>query len=555
MWATGFAVVGAAIAVVIAWGPLEGIAHVQDEIVYELQARHLAEGRLWEPERTPRAAHHFEFVINADGRRYGIFPVGWPLVLALGTLFGAPLLVNPILHAVTVLVGASLARRVAGVSVGAVAAPLLAVNPGLLLQAASRMSHTLSALLTLSAFALALGAPSRKRGVALGTLLGWLLLTRPLDALVASALVALTIGLAHRTALREAKPFVFALVPLAAFALVLGAYNTALEGHPLTFPQTSWFARGEPPALGDGQRYDATCNRLGFGPGHGCRWVAGTLDHTLARGLSFVWENWRLTPDLWFGGRVPALFVLPALVTPRGRKLALLALGTWLALSLSYSLYWYHGAAYGPRFHHSAAPLAVLAFAAGAARTASLLRLPFVVGLALTLPLGHVTAESARELRGYWGVDGRVHALVDAWDRGPALVAVAYGPHPWVPAYLPKTSAPDTAFDAVLRRGMWIETRSPALEFAEYQPALHDELLRRAAGRPAYLLVLHDHPGRDYLVPFARLAKPEGQRRDLPLPQPLPYYREPLEGAEPIAHYYARRSSPRASAHSPSFSR
>ena len=73
-----WAAVGVSIASAISLFALDGIPHVQDEVAYQLQARLLTELRLWELERLPRAAYPFEFVINEAGRRYGIFPNGWP---------------------------------------------------------------------------------------------------------------------------------------------------------------------------------------------------------------------------------------------------------------------------------------------------------------------------------------------------------------------------------------------------------------------------------------------------------------------------------------------
>ncbi|MBW2295910.1 MAG: hypothetical protein JRG94_27025 [Deltaproteobacteria bacterium] len=178
--------VGAGIACAISLFVLDGIPHVQDEVVYQLQARLLTELRLWEVERLPRAAYPFEFVINEAGRRYGIFPNGWPAVLALGTAVGAPWLVNPLLHGLTVFLGARFSARLIGPRGGLFAAPLLALNPGLLLLASSRMSHTLCALLAVIALTCTQKA-TRAGALGLGFALAGLILTRPLDGLIATS--------------------------------------------------------------------------------------------------------------------------------------------------------------------------------------------------------------------------------------------------------------------------------------------------------------------------------------------------------------------------------
>lgn len=512
-WILAWVALGVVLASWLALVPLQGIAHVQDEIVYELQARVLGEGRLWEPARLPRAAHVFPFVTNEapsaafpDGRRFGIFPNGWPLVLAPGVLLGLPWLVNPLLHGALVAAGAALAGLLGGRRSAWLAAPLLALSPGLLLQAGSRMSHPLCALLAVVATLLLVRGPSRARALGLGAALGLLLLTRPLDAVAVGAvlgLAALVRGEAR--AWSPAVPVVGAAV-----GLVL-AQNLLYTGDLGTFAQHAWFAAGEPPFPSDQARFEAGCNALGFGPEHGCSPTFGSLGHTPAKALAGMARNLSLAATLWAGSPVLLLFALAA-----PRRLLALALGVWLAVAAAYGLYWYAGPCLGGRFHHAAAGLLVVATAAGIASATRRMGLPAVAGL-LALPVaGWRLSQALPELSGYWGVDGRLAELEAGWTDDPALVFVAYGP-PWSQrAELPQTVGGPLTYSANQRRGMWIERREGPLVYAELQPALVEATAAGWPDRKRYLLVLTGSAETDLLQPLPPVT--EAQVDDLALP-------------------------------------
>ncbi len=517
-------------------GPLEGVPHVQDEVVYDFQARLLSQGRLWESERAPRAAHHYEFVINADGKRFGVFPNGWPAVLALGKLVRGDFLVAPLLLAGCVLMGSRLALHIGGRRAAFLAAPLLALCPALVLQGASRLSHTLcSALVLAITFVIFTQEPSRRSSLVVGAALGWLILTRPLDAVVVS--IVFGVVLLRRGVLRE---FSFALFPVGLALVLFGVQNALLTGDPLLFPQTLWFGRNEPATVGAGWRYTAECNQLGFGPGHGCFPIKGEVDHSLRRAADFSALNLQLVGRLWFGFWPLGLFAFVPLLHASLRGFAAVALSVWLALLVGYSTYWYHGACFGPRFYHSACALSIVCLALGLAELTRRLRAPALIGLIPLFAYLERFNQLLPELRGYWGVDGRLQGIEQRWDRGPALFLVAYGggrARVW--HSLPNTAEGMLPYVATLRRGMWVERSTKAIRFAEYQPALQEELVRRAEGRRVYLLVMHDSRREDYIVPLEKLPPPGEQVSTLKVPQELPFYSEPFEGREPVQAYYA----------------
>jgi len=126
----------------------------------------------------------YPFWVSAPAS-YAPFPPGWPALLALGELLGAPWLVNPILGAAVPVLVWAIARHWADEAVARLAVVVAALSPAVWIMAASRMSHT-SALVALGAVALvAMRRPAGIRYWALGGLAAaYVVLARPLDALL-----------------------------------------------------------------------------------------------------------------------------------------------------------------------------------------------------------------------------------------------------------------------------------------------------------------------------------------------------------------------------------
>lgn len=524
-WIGAWALLGVVLACWLHLVPYQGIPHVQDEVVYQLQARILSEGRLWEEARLPRAAFVYDFVWNEapsqafpDGRRFGIFPNGWPLVLALGTLVGLPWLVAPLLHGLTVLVGALVGGRCGGARTAWLAAPLLALSPGLLLQAQSRLSHTLCALLTIAALALAERAPSRPVASALGGVLALLLLTRPVDALAVGGVLGLWVLLRARSDLRALLSWWPTVLGVGLGVALFLAQNKLYTGSATVFPQDAWFARGEPPFPSPGFRYEPGCNALGFGDQHGCAPSLGSLGHSPAKAWFGIEHNAALGLRLWLGS-LPVAFLGAAAVLDRGgRRLLGLTLGIWAALAGGYALYWYVGTCLGPRFHHAVAPVLILAVAHGLARLSARLRLPAAAGL-LLLPLMLLRLSRALpELPGYWGVDDRLEALEASWKHGPALILVAYGEPYRLRLALPETIGDQLTYSAIQRRGAWLERRGGELVYAELQPQLVEATRARWPELPTYVLVMRGDPDQDEILPLSALGVLPEQVQELALP-------------------------------------
>jgi hypothetical protein len=164
---------------------------------------------------------------------------------------------------------------------------------------------------------------------------------------------------------------------------------------------------------------------------------------------------------------------------------------------------------------------------------------PAALGLVVVLGFLERLPPVVSELRGYWGVDDRLQHLEQRWDKGPALMLVEYGGgRPYIWRTLPQTSEPFVNYVVTLRRGMWFDRRGPLLTFAEYQPQLVDELVRRWPDRPAYLMVLHEHRNLDYIVPLGEIPREAQQVLHLPVPQGVPFTFDPVPGGVSLRSYY-----------------
>ncbi|HEY4122145.1 MAG TPA: hypothetical protein VGM56_29965, partial [Byssovorax sp.] len=191
---------------------LRGGPRIVDATSYLLEARALAEGHLTFALGEPAASTIGRFLVRPTGdaaHAAVIFPPGYPALLALGVLVGAPLAVGPALAAALVVATYALARRVEGGADDAcarVAAMLSVACAALRYHTADTMSHGLAAACFTGALGAAFAstdalAAADRRGASLyalaaGACAGWLVATRPVSGLALAA--ALTFSVATR---------------------------------------------------------------------------------------------------------------------------------------------------------------------------------------------------------------------------------------------------------------------------------------------------------------------------------------------------------------------
>ncbi len=411
-WLAALGALSGALSLWLAVDALGGVPHVSDEQAYLLQARIFAEGERVAP--ALRGLHSLLVYVRLAPEHYGVFPIGWPLVLSLGVLAGVPAAVNPVLSALVPLAGWHAFSRELGGRVALLAAAVLALSPGLVTLGGSWMSHTLTLLCTLGFMALA-----PRRPFFASASLGLLLLTRPFDfAVVGAPALAWHLWCA-RSAPRGALPLLAG--PLLALG-VTAADNHARTGDLFTFPVSHYHETPDE----TGARLPPGCNQLGFGADRGC---FGERGYTPARALTQL--GWQLDVFdrlfLGFRGSSALVGIGALLLLRRGRWELLWPLA---AVPLAYALYWYSGIVYGARFwtlvYVGAAPAAALVLHACAGelerRGLNLPWLPVVVLLAGLTMLPALHAELSDR---YMCVDpGRMRALADA-DLGPGPVVLA----------------------------------------------------------------------------------------------------------------------------------
>jgi hypothetical protein len=358
------------------------LPHVEDEVAFVFQAQTLAGGEIVaEPPAQPEF-FRVPFVIVRDDMWFGKYPPGYPLVLAVGVLAGAPWLVNPILAGVAVLLVFTIGRRLYDASTGLVAAALLAISPFLMLQAGSQMSHVAAlvwTLLALLAFEAVVRRGAAWPAVGSGAALGMLALTRSLTA----AGIGLPLGIWLLTRIihdrRNLRPAVYVVAGALPFVAALLAYNQLTTGSPFRTGYELWWS----------------WDRIGFGEG-----VSRDGNYTLYE----AWDNMKSNAgdlSMYLYGWPLRLSPLPAIAAaalairrtvgwwrdPLRRPFRrdrwtnhwdLLLAGTVVSLIGVHIVYWTDGQMYGPRYYFEIiGPLALLsarAFVALAAYLANRLR-------------------------------------------------------------------------------------------------------------------------------------------------------------------------------------
>ena len=433
---------------------LERIPHVQDSVTYLFQAQTLARGKLWAPAPPLPEFFEQEFLLVRDGRWFGKYPPGFPAVLALGVLAGAPWLVNPLLATLTVPLLYTLGRLLYNHTTGLLAALLSLASPFFLFMSGSHMSHPAELFwitLFMSSWLLALRHHNTRQANAYGALaglaLGLTFLTRQLTTVALGLpFLALTLLPAIATAMRtRTTNLLQALVPYlrpalitaaisACFLILLLAYQSALTGDPFTDPRLLFWdydRLGFGQEFGEGQNaYRLALTEQGLAqiwfhdPGQPPR------GHTPARGIFNLERNWEaLQTHLfgWFPMFTTAFIWLLILLRRPTRSDRLLLYSAALLIS-AHLFYWASGISYGPRYFYAALPALLLLSARGLHLLAQHTGRPATAILLLTL-LGGALLLSAPtyidQYRGYNFVDRHKLTLVEQANiQQPALIFV-----------------------------------------------------------------------------------------------------------------------------------
>ncbi|HEX6246080.1 MAG TPA: hypothetical protein VFZ61_34385, partial [Polyangiales bacterium] len=243
-----------------AWGTLaafcvsrwitHGAWFTDDEQAYLFQMKCYLDGRLTIPALQPEATFHHPFVVVGkvvDGTEWwaGTYPVMQPVMMALSSLLGSPLLSQWLCVGAIAYHSGRLTETMTGERrLGVCAAWLCSTSPMLVGLGATYHTSVLACLLSLLSVRACIGAsatPSLARGALTGALAGATFLTRGLEG----ALIVVVTGLVLLWNLRATRRAL--LVTLAGFALagaVAGAIylyvNYATTGNPLETTYDIW---------------------------------------------------------------------------------------------------------------------------------------------------------------------------------------------------------------------------------------------------------------------------------------------------------------------------
>lgn len=317
------------------------MAHLEDEMAYVWQAQVIARGQLTTPIPPEPKSFLVPFVVDYNGHRFGKYPLGWPVVLALGVFFDLRSWVNPLLAGLGVWLTYRLGQRLLGGVVGVLAAGLTITSPFFLVNSGSLLSHPLGLVLS-TGFALAwLDAfgdrhtpPRWLPTLTAAACLAGLALTRPLTAVA----VGLPFGLHGLYLLaRGSWPVRRGVLVVGLIALALGAlhflWQYAVTGDPTLNPYTLWW------------EYDS----IGFRPGVGRDEEGHTLHQALINTRHSLKGGF---PDLFGWGAFSWIFLPIGLLAILRNGKALLAASVFPCLVVVYLVYWIGSSLFGPRYYY-----------------------------------------------------------------------------------------------------------------------------------------------------------------------------------------------------------
>jgi hypothetical protein len=336
---------------------LEGLTHIPDGVSYLLFARWLANGQLGAA--LPAAAQYFDLPGSfVQGNQvHSVFPMGWPLLLALGLKMGLPpAVMTPLCGWLCLVALLALAQQVHGWTEALVATTLLAISPLFLLLSASYMAHVACGLFLLVGVGLIVRSRRHPRALVLqlgvaGASLGLAFSVRPGTAAAFAPGLGLYLLLTLREAPAAQRPaWLRALLAFVVTGL-LGAM-IALLGNWLLVGEWSFSVY-----TGYGQNALSLANvNVGLG------YVDAELAYLTSQLFGWGWP-------LWWGGSILALsfaFALVPFVMGSSTREDTLCAGLFLSLVGVYAFQTTHGLhGFGARYLFEGTPLICLLSARG----------------------------------------------------------------------------------------------------------------------------------------------------------------------------------------------
>jgi hypothetical protein len=317
-----------------------------------------------------------EYIRPIDGYGWALTQPGWAAMLAPFDAAGLRGVANPLYTALAVLLLAWVIHRWMGTGAAVIGVLLAVTSPWLLVSAGSLMSHTPGMLAVVATLACAVRAcrQSSPEWAALsGLMLGIGFTIRPHIAVIWGGVLA---AVAARWLWAGHRRVAVAWLVGAAVPFVLWMFfNATVTGRPLYNTLDACFDQIHPDAgsigFGEvkGQPFRFVANEMANAHGMDAQ-PGGGGPHRFARGHSPLKGLFDMGDQIQAGSRfalgwgvfsfAPALVLL---AIPRASRLAgvsrKLVVGASIAVLMSFvihSAYWYHGIAFGPRFHVEVIP-------------------------------------------------------------------------------------------------------------------------------------------------------------------------------------------------------
>lgn len=399
----------------------ESLPHIEDEMAFVWQARLIARGSLTISSPKPNPDSFLvPFVVDYQGKRFGKYPIGWPVVLAAGELTQSRHLVNPLLTSAAIWLVYRLGKKLFGEPTALLAAFLGAISPFVIMNGSSLLSHPWSFLLTLIFVTGWLdrftnpgpfsppSLPSSLPMVTAAFSLGLLALTRPWTAVG----VALPFGLhglwllVRGSSASRRDVIQFGLISGVTASLYF-LWQLAVTGDPLLNPYLLWWP------------YD----QIGFGPGNGLN----PGGHTLRQALIHTQFSLQAgSSDLHGWPMISWLFLPVGLLAHRRDIRVWLVAGTAFSLVVVYALYWTPSWVYGPRYYYEGLAAPLLLTAAGIRwlagqpgrprKLSGKLRLACISGLASMLIAGNIIFYLPVRISGMQGLNGVSRSCIERFE-------------------------------------------------------------------------------------------------------------------------------------------
>lgn len=340
-------VTGTALASIVALRVFHGAGNTTDEYAQLFHAGILLSGHLSLPVDPNPEFFSMDTVVD-QGRWYSHFPIGGPIVIALGSLMGAPWVISALMTGISAAALYHFVRITFGEAPGRVVAIVFCLAPSIFIMGGTWMNHVPVLCLTCCMLA-ALAEWERTTSwrsaslyaALIGLTIGLVATIRPLDAVV----LAVCVGMFQLWVLWQQRPKAISLIAqiICGFAGVLPllAVNAKTTGHALRFAYEVQWGAGH----GVGFHLDP------YGQPY-------TLRMAFERAITYVGE-WNMFVTAW---PVPAiaLLALALFALRRPSRWDVLLVMMFVAQLIAYACYWGQGELLGPRFMHNVMPVAII---------------------------------------------------------------------------------------------------------------------------------------------------------------------------------------------------